>query len=71
MDRIAVEVMSKVCQKLAIAKTEFYQFAKSNPENYMKLRDILHDCEELMAIYCDCAPIKLINGQINEIIENK
>jgi hypothetical protein len=71
MERKAVEVMSEVCRKLAFAKVEFAQLSKNDPETYFKFREIIHDCEEMMAVYCDCAPVRLVNGQIDEIMSNQ
>lgn len=70
VDRYAVEVMSKVCQKLSEARVHLSKVFENEPENYFKFRDIIFDCESLMAIYCDCAPIKLISGQVDDIISN-
>jgi hypothetical protein len=72
MDRSAVEVMSQVAGILA--KTKGVVAEKVRPEDlelYMEIRDFLCDCLELMAVHCDCAPIRLIAGQVDEIMENK
>jgi hypothetical protein len=71
MDKEVVELMSLVCQKLAHARVCLSEvFGEKKPEEYFRFRELVFDCEEIMAKYCDCAPIKLIAGQIDEIIEN-
>ena len=71
MDQEVVEIMSKVCQKLAHARVSLSELlGEKNPEEYFKFREIIFDCEELMARYCDCAPIRLINGDVDAIVSN-
>lgn len=70
VDREVVEIMSKVCGKLAHARLHLSEIFNKDTENYKKFREIIFDCEELMAKYCDCAPIKLIAGQVDDIILN-
>jgi len=41
-----------------------------SPEAYNEIRDILGDCQELLAVHCDTAPIRLIAGRVDEIVEN-
>ena len=67
MDRETVEAMSRVAGILAKVKGTV---ARSEPALYMEIRDLLCDCQEIMAIHCDCAPIRLIAGQIDEIMDN-
>ena len=69
MDREAVEVMSKVCQKLSFARVSLSNMlGEDKPDEYMKFREMIFDCEELMAKYCDCAPIRLIVGDVESIL---
>lgn len=70
VDREAVEVMSKVCQKLTHARLSLRELFEDDLNNYEKFREIIFDCEKLMAVYCDCAPIRLIAGQVDDIIKN-
>lgn len=62
--------MSKVCQKLSQARVNLYNLLGDKPEDYNKFREEIFDCEELMAKYCDCAPIRLIAGQVDDIMAN-
>lgn len=73
VDREVVELLSKVCQKLSTAKlnlSELSNLNKISPDDYFKIRNIIYDCYELMAVYCDCAPIRLIAGQVDDIMKN-
>jgi len=70
IDRKAVEVMSQVSQKLAFAKFDLFKLLRDKPKEYFDIKDLFYDCEELMGKYCDCAPIKLINGKIDDIMTN-
>lgn len=64
--RDTVEAMSRVSGKLAIAKER----AKTSPELYGELREIFNDCQEILAVHCDCPPIWLIAARIDDIVEN-
>lgn len=71
MERSAVEVMSRVAGILA--KTKGIIAEKVKPEDsglYTEIRNLLGECQEIMALHCDCAPIRLIAGQVDEIMEN-
>lgn len=71
MDRETVEVMSRVAGILAKAKGYASEWMKpENPEAYMGLRDLLGDCQEALAVHCDCAPIDLIAGKVDQIVAN-
>lgn len=37
---------------------------------YLKAREMIGDCQEKMATHCDCAPIRLIAGNADEIMAN-
>lgn len=39
-------------------------------DSYVEIRDLLGDCQELMAVHCDTAPIRLIAGRVDEIMGN-
>jgi hypothetical protein len=71
MDRDTVECMSKVAGALSLVKKKVAE--KLRPENltaYMEIRDLLCDCQEMLALHCDTAPIKLIAGRVDEIMGN-
>jgi hypothetical protein len=73
MERDTVEVMAKVAQKIAQAKKavgDLLDKRMCNYETYAHIRDQLDDGQELMAIHCGCAPIRLITGQVDEIMSN-
>jgi hypothetical protein len=68
MDKEVVDIMSTVCQKLSHARVNLSKIL--SPEDYSKFREIIFDCEQIMAAYCDCAPIRLIDGQVEDIMLN-
>jgi hypothetical protein len=70
MNEEVVEIFISIAQKLSFAKGHISELLDSNPEIYLKVREELADCQELMAKFCDCAPIKLIAGQRDDILEN-
>ena len=41
-----------------------------NLEAYIEIRELLCDCQEILAVHCDTAPIRLIAGQVDEIMGN-
>lgn len=60
--------MSRVSGKIAMAKeAAARRLLESDPEGYREIREHLNDCQEIMALFCDCAPIKLIAGRLDEI----
>jgi len=67
LNRETVEAMSQVAQKIAILKKEL---AFLREEDFLRLRELMNDCQAIMATHCDCAPIRLITGQVDEIIAN-
>lgn len=73
MEQETVELLSKVAQKLAVAKKNLGDLLDKNKIDtieYEKIRNVLNDCQYEMAIFCDCAPIRLINGEIDVIMAN-
>lgn len=62
--------MCAVSGKIAMAKEAAGRhIMESNPEAYREIREHLNDCQELMARFCNCAPIKLISRNIDDIME--
>lgn len=71
MDRETVECMSRVAGLLAKAKgVVALRLRHDNLEAYREVREILNDCQELLAVHCDTAPIRLIAGHLDEIMGN-
>lgn len=70
MNMEVVETFCKIAQKLSSAKKHLSILAENYPVEYFKVREELFDCQELMALFCDCAPIKLIAGRVDDIMEN-
>jgi len=64
-----VECMIRVSGKIAMAKKAAARLLETDQEGYREIREHLNDCQELMALFCDCAPIRLIAGRIDEIME--
>lgn len=67
MNKHTVYLLSKIASNLSLIKGKL----KDSLENkeYIELREIINDCQESMALHCDCAPIKLISGSIKKDIE--
>jgi len=68
MNREEVESCSRIAQKLAIAKQSASIHLQEDA--YEEIRNLLGDCQEELAIMCNCAPIKLISGQVDDIMKN-
>lgn len=69
MDRETVECMCRVAGLLAKAKGVVATHLKQdNLEAYREVREILGDCQEVLALHLDVAPIRLISGQVDEIM---
>jgi len=70
MERETVEVFSHIAKKLAEMKLSLGILHDKFPKEYMEIREKMNDCQEIMALHCDCAPIRLIAGQIDDIVNN-
>lgn len=68
MERETVEVFSNIVKKLVVARSELSRHLEG--KSYENIRDTLNDCIELASVHCDTAPIRLIAGQVDEIVEN-
>jgi hypothetical protein len=70
-NRETVECLSKVAQKIALAKAASAAHLRNdNFTGYSEIKEHLDDCQEMMAILCKCAPIKLIAGQVDDVLQN-
>jgi hypothetical protein len=68
MERETLEMLCKVAGKLSGLK---HFLAESvDRDVYLKARETLSDCQEYMAVHCDCAPIALIAGRADDIMAN-
>lgn len=67
MDKETLEIFSKIAGKLAVLKGEI-AILPITRQKYTQLREMINDCQELMAIKADVAPIRLISG---EFIKNE
>jgi hypothetical protein len=67
MDRNAVDAMSQVAQILVTIKG---MVSECDQKTYRMVKEQLGDCHEIMARYCDTSPLKLMSGQVEQIMEN-
>ena len=58
------QLFVRMAQKLACAKGELAMLKVSDYQTYSKIRNYLDDCQELMALHLDVAPIRLIKGNL-------
>ena len=71
MDRETVKCMCRVAATLAKCKEFLGEHVRpTNPEVYENARNLLNDCQQILAEHCDCAPIRLITGQVDEVMAN-
>lgn len=71
MDRETVECMSRVAGLLALVKGKVAEHVRpDNPAAYTEIRELINDCQEILSIHCDTAPIRLVTGQVDEIVGN-
>lgn len=68
MDKETLEIFCKISANLAIVKSMVAENVNDR-EKYINIRNILGDCQELMAIKADTAVINLISGRVLESIE--
>ena len=67
MDRHADEAMSQIAQILVTIKG---MAASCDLPLQRMIKEQLGNCHEIMAIYCDCSPYRLMGGEIDEIMKN-
>ena len=60
IEKETVVAMSKVAQKISQARGRLL----------VEVKELLDDCQEIMALHCDCAPAQLIEGQVDIIMGN-
>jgi len=73
IDREVVELLSNLSKKLAFVKKQVGDLLNQNKittKEYEEIRNNLNDCQFNMATYCDCAPIKLMTGDVDAIVAN-
>lgn len=58
------QLFVRMSQKLACAKGELAMLKVSDYNTYSKIRNYIDDCQELMALHLDVAPIRLIKGDL-------
>jgi hypothetical protein len=67
MDRETVECMCRVAASLQEVKESV---KARDPELYLEVKDYIFDSLERMGILCDCAPARLIEGRVDDIMAN-
>lgn len=71
MDRETVKCMCRVAGLLAQIKGKVAEHLLSlSPEAYGEIREMIGDCQEILALRCDAAPITLIAGRVDEVVGN-
>lgn len=68
MERETVDLLCKVAGRLAGLK--HFLSESVDRDVYLKARETISDCQEYMAVHCDCAPIMLIAGRTDDIMAN-
>lgn len=67
MERETVECMCSVAGSLQRIREKL---KSSSPDLYIKVKEEIFDSLELMAIYCDTAPIRLIMGEVDNVMSD-
>jgi|694.fasta_scaffold19238_10 hypothetical protein len=73
VDREVVESFCKIAKKMVLAREEARKLVDTNTityDQYDKIRNPIGDCLLKMATICDCAPIRLISGDVDSIMSN-
>lgn len=72
-DKNTIEALCTVAKKITLVREECRKLLENNKiseDEYNKIRDYVGDCYHVMGLLCDCAPIKLIAGNVDGIIDN-
>jgi hypothetical protein len=73
VDKEIVESFCNIAKKMVLAREEARKLVDTNTityDQYEKIRNPIGDCLLKMATICDCAPIRLISGDIDSIMSN-
>lgn len=71
MDIEVIKACAEVAQTLAKVKHKVaIHLREKDVAAYEDIRNQINDCQEVLAILCDCAPIKLMSGRVEEIWQN-
>ena len=70
IEKETVVAMSKVAQKISQARSSLPN-GRLLPLDLVEVKELLDDCQEIMAYHCDCAPAQLIEGQVDIIMGNQ
>jgi hypothetical protein len=67
MDRTTVECMCRVAASLQKVRESVRD---RDPALYLEVKDYIFDGLERMGILCDCAPARLVEGRVDDIMAN-
>jgi hypothetical protein len=67
MDRVTVECMCRVAASLQEVRESV---RARDPALYLEVKDYIFDAFERMGILCDCAPARLVEGRVDDIMAN-
>jgi len=67
MDRASVECMCRVAASLQKVRESV---RARDPALYLEVKDYIFDSLERMGILCDCAPARLVEGRVEDIMAN-
>lgn len=71
MKKSFIELLSFVSSKLAILKSDIKDVPDIDQKDYEKCRETINDIQATLAQYCNCAPIKLIAGRVEDIAKSQ
>jgi len=67
MDRATVECMCRIAASLHKVRESV---RARDPALYLEVKEHVFDGLELLGVLCDCAPSRLIEGRVDEIMDN-
>lgn len=73
VDKEMVESFCNIAKKMVLAREEARKLVDANTithDQYEKIRNPISECLLDMALIFDCAPIRLINGNVDSIMSN-
>jgi hypothetical protein len=68
LNKDTIYLLCDLASKLSILKNKIKN--SLGDKDYTEAREMINDCQEMMAVHCDCAPIKLISGSIKKDIDD-
>lgn len=67
LDNDEIKLLIRVAQKVAKAKVKLGIIAERHPLQFIEVRDSLNEIVDEISKFCNCSPIRLVYGDVEDI----